>query len=208
MRAFVTSAAIVLLGASLVASGESAPAAPTRVIDRTFSCTTIVQAGVRQLYVSGSEAVPELDDLRSLSHASVVSGSYPHGPRLISVSAGRTTPAGYDRFLPFYVDGAYCTPSTARVWLSTRGLAGGATGQLGERLKCYPTRKILLRARVRFLTPTSLRRNQGSALLTTRAKVAEGQFALASLGGKPLAYASVSESGKTRLFAVGGCVDD
>jgi hypothetical protein len=44
--------------------------------------------------------------------------------------------------------------------------------------------------------------------LVASGTVLEGFLAVRSAAGKPLAYAEVFETGKTRLFTAGSCVED
>ncbi len=69
-----------------------------------------------------------------------------------------------------------------------------------------------MRVRVVFRVPVTLRvqRRFGQQTLTTTTATAarEAQLAVRTVAGKPLAYASASETGKARLFVAPSCVSD
>jgi hypothetical protein len=100
-----------------------------------------------------------------------------------------------------------CRPSSARVTLATRGLAGGVASPTGDRYDCVVPRKILVRVSGVFRSPTTLR-------LTTRARqrvwsargaVIEGALAFRTVDGRPIALATVVASGRARLFVGENC---
>lgn len=57
----ILGAAVLVCGASLQPA-EAEPAA-SRVIDRTFVCITVLQAGIRKISVSASAAAPGQTDV-------------------------------------------------------------------------------------------------------------------------------------------------
>jgi hypothetical protein len=101
-----------------------------------------------------------------------------------------------------------CRPSTGRIPLSAAGLSGGAAGAIGDDYDCVVPAKILVRIRGVYRRPTSflpttIERNRDS--LVARGPVKEGFLAIRTLSGKPIAFATVHESGRARLFLGGSC---
>jgi hypothetical protein len=199
-------------------SSARAQSGPSRVFDRTLLCTTLVQAGIRELDVYASSVVRGQLDYqgeKALPSASLGTGgpvsSGPGQPSAggVTLVSGRAGPAREDGGSYFGVAGRHCKTSTRRVPLSPRGLEGGQASPLGsDRFECFPPRAILVRARAVFRSPTRLRIDRGSGFLSTSAPVREFAFAARTPSGKPLVYADVSDTGKARLFVARGCVAD
>jgi hypothetical protein len=99
-----------------------------------------------------------------------------------------------------------CTPSTARVPLTATGLRGGAPGPFGQDFDCVAPRRVLVRLRAVMASPPTL--YQDRQFLKTRTAVKEGYLAVRTPTGKPLVFATVSESGKARLLTASSCVRD
>jgi hypothetical protein len=211
-------ALVVVLVASLVATTGSigtsagATAAPARVIDRTFTCTTGAQAGNRELDVdvkAGFRETPGKWKYRP--HAFVSTPGLSRGAEQSSIAgmtAGFPPADEFDRDTTLWVGARRCTTARDPVPFSTAGLAGGAAGALGERYECSPTKRILVRVRAVFRAPTSLRLHQGFNQLLARGEILEGSLAVRLQTGKPLLFAQVFQSGKARLFTSGHCVDE
>jgi hypothetical protein len=201
--------------------GAPASAAPARVIDRTFVCSTGAVAGGREVEIharSGFRSLQNPSQWQMLPHAEVG----PLGRYLVSISAGRPREKNRDNPYdngPFgsrlAIGATSCKAARASVSLSARGLTGGPASQLGEVYDCpTPRKQILVRVRAVFRTPTSLRLRGGSDQRawstsgTLRESPREVSFAVQTRGGKPLALAAVFESGKARLFTAPSCVED
>jgi hypothetical protein len=115
-------------------SSASAQSTPSRVFDRTLLCTTLVQAGVREIDVRVASVAPgqrDFDGQKALAAASLGTGgptsSSPPGPvvggaTLVGARAGPARRSGGSYFL---VSNKQCKPSGQRVSLSPRGLDGG-----------------------------------------------------------------------------------
>jgi hypothetical protein len=193
----------------------SAQSAPSRVIDRTFLCTTGVQAGIRKLELqarSGTRDAEKPNRWQSLADMVVSTPSTDTtlaAQVLLRTSAGRGGLAdppnvGVDGGLD--ISPKRCKASRARVPLSSRGLSGGPL-VFEEKYECFPPRSLVVRVRASFRTPTRLKRNSFGFLGTVEGP-RQVEFAMRTRAGRPFVYGSVSDSGKARLFFVGSCVRD
>jgi hypothetical protein len=209
------SAAVALAGLLPSAGADSAAA---RVVDSTFACAVKLRAGARIIEPSAWSGfsdparkaqwkwLPYADvggrDL--IAYVFMYAGAPPPVPEIGASSINRW----------LGVDAASCKPSQARIRLGTVGLEGGLASQLqySDEYECPSPSSVLVRLRAEFRTPVTLRIQrlyQGRWFTTsTKAPVRQGAFAVATLTGKPLAYATVSESGKARLFTARSCVPD
>lgn len=88
--------------------------------------------------------------------------------------------------------------------LSPRGLGGGSANRFGENFECYPPKRVLIRVRAVFSSPTAPKRR--GAGLASSVTVKEGRLAVRTQTGKPLVYAEALESGRARLFVAGNCL--
>ena len=196
----------------------SAETGESRVIDRSFSCSVRLWAGARIIDASAWSGFRDPEDptrWKWLANAGV-------GGRdvisFIGMSAGAPPPKPdvgaslMTRWLN--VNAKRCAPSSRNVEFSFRGLEGGQASQLQstDRYECPATRTIVIHLRAEFRTPTTLRAQTlyRDRYFTTSspAVVRKGQFAVAAQSGKPLVYATVSETGRTRLFTASSCVPD
>lgn len=185
-------------------------AAPARVIDRTLLCPVEVQAGVRKLNVYVQAAVAGQKDLlgnKALAHAQLTTGSSIQGTVLVGSVAGAANPV-LRSGSTLGINRRDCRASTVRIPLSSRGLVGGAASPFGDGFECFPGRRILIRVRASFGSPTSLRLDQRIGILSTRALVREVQFRAVTETGRPLVFASLLASGKARVYTGTGCVAD
>lgn len=211
-------AALSVIGLALVPSALGVTTAPSgvaasKIVDRTFACPTEVHAGIRLLTVSVMSAEPgqtEWDGQKALAHGLLHTG----GPVLDTttgppaISGGELLVdmrAGARRQVTLVIS-RKCKSTKARVALSTKRLGGGAASPFADTFQCYPPKRILVRVRAVFRTPTVLRPSGG--ILSTSAAIREAAFAARTESGNPLVYGSVNESGKGRLFTAGGCVRD
>jgi hypothetical protein len=198
-------------------SSAHAQSVPSRVFDRTLVCTTLVQAGIRELDVNASSVVRGQVDYqgqKALPSAGLGTGgpvsSGPGQPSAggVTLVSGRAGPARAEGGSYFLVAGTHCQRSARRVPLLPSGLEGGQASPLGEAYECFPPRTILVRARAVFRSPTRLRISRESGSLWTSAAVREFSFAARTLSSKPLVYADVFDTGKARLFIAPNCVRD
>ena len=169
---------------------------PSRVIDRTVVCDVGLQGGVYVLNVHGE---PRNRSRKRSATAYITTSVVPTG-RIAYISKGflELSPA--------------CRPSRARVSFSRRGLtAFTPSGFYGSEYDCWTPRRVVLRIRAVFKSPTRLKAGSpfGFPLLFARGPVKEASFAFRTEKGKPLALATVTKAGRLGIFlATGDCFPD
>jgi hypothetical protein len=99
-----------------------------------------------------------------------------------------------------------CRPVSRRVPLTAKGLRGGPVGILARQFDCAAPSRVLVRLRAVPLSPAPFFRD--GKHLKTRGDLASGSFAVRTMSGRPLAFATVSESGKARLFTARTCTEE
>jgi hypothetical protein len=186
--------------------------APSRLVDRTMTCSVPLHAGLREIQAaatSGSRDPQDRSLWTHLANVSVRAGGFFSGVGLAGAAAGAPEPK--EIFFPGTSQGLWVSPScrltSARVALSTRGLPqGGLASPIRDAYECVVPRTLLIRVRATFRVPTRLRVRRGS--LQTDAPVREVAIAVRTTRGKPLVYASASESGRARIFTAPSCLPD
>ncbi|MBA2384959.1 MAG: hypothetical protein H0V68_09920 [Actinobacteria bacterium] len=224
----VVATATLLVGVA-TGAGSGTSTSATTVIDRTFICTNAVRDGMRKLEANASRGFKEPARWKFLASAGVSNHGTdriqlpPNNKGLVGNSdtnwyvnalAGRGTPP------PLEEGGGHpnisvatrgCSPSSARVLLSTRGLSGGEAGYFDDGYECAAPRRVLVRIRGVFRGAASLRldRLQGALkVLRATGDLTTGSFAVRTLGGKSIAFGMVTASGKATLFTNPSCVAD
>jgi hypothetical protein len=184
-----------------------------RLIDRTLHCSVPLHAGVRQIRAAATTGTRDQENRSRWKHLANVTvaagGGVYNSVGLVGGAAGAPEPT--DVLFPGAGQGVYieraCRLVSARVPLTTRGLPqGGIASPLRDSYECVAPRTVLVRVRARFSVPTRLRLRGGT--LQSGAPVREVVVAVRTTTGKPLVYASASESGKARLFTAGNCFPD
>jgi hypothetical protein len=193
------------------ATTSTAIASPSRVVDRTLACTTGVQAGARVITVTARSGFKKGDTYEWLAQAVVDTPGSPlpsqrnkYRPSLAGMTTGYPPPPPLTSGALVY-DAKLCKPTRASVAFTRRGLAGGVVSQLGEEVKCFPSKTVLIRVRAEFVSPTALTRNDRFNAYEANARIAVGKLAVRTPAGKPLVYAEVRESGKAWLFTARSC---
>lgn len=197
------------------------PSSSSKVIDRTLLCSTQrdkievwAHAGLREnrsgwntLPLAGI-VTPSLGGKTTVFDPSAlvwITAARPSSSTTFGPSSDySTTPV-----LPhgtLAVSQKLCQTVRAEVPLSFAGLHGGATTPLGEAIDCATSRRVLVRVRARFESSVRLHLRSGYARATT--PIVEGAVVVRSESGRPLVYASVAATGKTRLFTARDCVPD
>ena len=190
---------IVLLSALALAGAILAPASAredaSRVIDRTFSCEVGYLGGVYQAEVQSYWSVPPQVERRTAS-ATIVAN-------LANGFLGGISSSS------MYVNRLYCKATSAQVRLTTKGLHGGPFSQFGVEYQCFTSRRVLVRVRGDFVKPTTLRTASPSGFPQLQALGAtkRTELAVATIAGKPIAYASIVPK-KARLFTSPDCQED
>jgi hypothetical protein len=201
-------AALGSIGAQLSSGGGAATAVPARTIDRTALCATVLQAGARKITVYARAAAPgqkEITGEKQLPHVSLSSGSFGTDVWGSGITAGGLV-GPHKGSATFAISRERCSLTRTRVPLSARGLVGGAVSPFGDSYECFPPRRILLRTRATFRSPTVLRQRRESFWTPTPVK--RGYLAARTLSGKPLVFSEVHESGAARLFVASGCIPE
>jgi hypothetical protein len=211
VRALVAILALSALAVGSARAGQDA----TYVLDRTYACSIPLQGGIYQIENRAHPGSRLAGKWAKLAYAGVRSGVFggPNGNLLVWVSAGRPTKTTTvdQEYWTFDVktlgtvgiQGDLCNPSTAAVPLTTVGLRGGVAEPLGSELRCETPKRLLVRVRAVLESRAALR---GREVESVHVPVREAKLAVRTLSGKPLSYATVSQSGKATLFTAKGCV--
>jgi hypothetical protein len=209
--------AVSLVAATALAIG-SARATPDSeaafVLDRTYSCAIALHGGIYQLENRAHPGARASGSWTKLAYAGLRAGVFSGGTGnlLAWISAGKPTKTTtvdqefwtFDvrTFGTIGISGRACNPSRASIPLSAKGLRGGAAAGLGSELKCAVPRRVLVRVRAVLPSRASL---HGREFETIHIPVREAKLAGRTLSGRPLVYATVSQSGKAALFTAKGC---
>jgi hypothetical protein len=213
---------LVLLAVGLVAlAAGSAHAGPGSeaafVLDRTYSCAIPLHGGIYQLENRAHPGARTGRSWSKLAYAGLRAGVFSGGTGnlLAWVSAGKPAKgATVDQefwtfdvktFGTVGVSGRNCNPTRSPVPLSAAGLRGGAAAPLGDELECDVPRRVLVRIRAVLESRASL---HGREFESVHVPVREAELAVRTVGGKPMTYATVSQSGKATLFTAKGCVPE
>ena len=219
----------------LVVRSQQSASAPARaravdntaalvIIDRTYVCNASILGGVYELKSRAHAGIPSGSRWTKLPFAVVGSGGWA-GPNYglhnaagntLAWISGGTPSAGTTVDLEgqnfpvldggtLGVNSEQCKPSKLAVPLTSAGLRGGAIDRTGVSIDCPTSRRLLIRFRARVEGTTALR-DRARLFLATNAPAREAKLAVRTLTGKVLAYADVSDGGKTRLFTAKGCI--
>ena len=201
--------AIAAAGAVRFGTGAGALVQRSGVLDRTYRCAVGVDGGIRSLNVYAQTGVRDLErraTWKTPPHFAVLpsltttqfrvwaGGPVSESPRSIGPLPGPTP----------WVDTMIlrgCPRVSFSVPFVRRELSGGRASPFGDRYQCPAPRTVLLRLRVEFTRPVSVGR-------TTRVPVRSASLAVRTASGRPIAYADVHESGRSRLFAANGCIPE
>ena len=167
-----------------------------RVVDRTFACETGYVGGIYQATMQSYWSVPPQVARRTPS-ATVVTN-------LTNGFLGGISSSS------IYVNRLHCKATNVKLPLTTKGLRGGAFSPLGTEFDCYTPRRVLLRIRGDFVKPTTLRTASPSGYPQLQALGAtkRSELAVATLAGKPIAYAFIAGAKTARLFTSTDCQED
>lgn len=213
MKVIRTAALTVALAALAAVTGYSAGAEPTasRVVDRTVVCAIGKRAGVRKVEVharTGTRLYGDRTKWKFLADASVYDGST--YPALTWMAAGWPPDfePGQQPSTVTLSMAVRCRQTLTRVPLTTKGLTGFAASPLDDEYQCVVPKRVLVRVKATYRAPTSLRLNRKWGTLEARGVVREGVVAVRTETGKPIALATVNESGKARLYVADHCEPD
>ncbi len=194
MKARFVFAAIVGVAATLLSPAYAREEA-SRLVDRTFACETGYLGGIYQATVESYWFVPPKAE-RGIPSATVVTN-------LTNGFLGGISSTS------IYVNRLHCKSTSARLPLTTKGLRGGTFSPLATEHDCNTPRRVLLRLRGDFVKPTTLRTASpfGYPQLRALGATKQAELAVATLKGKPIAYASIAGA-KARLFTSTDCQED
>lgn len=207
-------------------ASTTAPATPRAVIDRTYTCSTVILGGVYAIETRAHAGIRGGQPWSKLPYAVVSSGGwaglligYPYARdnSLVWITAGtpsRATTADQEgENFPVWTGGtvgvnkSLCKPTNASVALRSTGLHGGSAPERGVVFDCDAPRRVLVRFRATARSG-ALFSARGSMLLATNAVVQQATMAVRTPAGKLLAYAEVSDSGRSKLFTAKGCTQE
>jgi hypothetical protein len=194
------------------------------VIDRTYSCASGFVGGLRQVEARAHSGSRVRSEWRKLPYAVIASGGLARsdvvGPPQNSVawiaagkpSLGTTLDDERSSFNArvggtIGVNRDLCSPVSARLPLTRRGLVGGAVGNRSATFDCEVPRRMLVRVRAVVDGGTALR-EYGRVFRTTSAPASVAVLSIATPAGRAVAYADVFDSGKARLFTARACTPD
>ena len=142
MRRLALVLGVGALTCSMLVAAAAADPRAARVIDRTFSCETGYLGGVYQATVESYWYVPPQAERR------IPSGTVT--TNLTNGFLGGISPSSIS------VNRMHCTPTRAKLRLTTKGMRGGPFSLLPTEYDCYTPRRVLLRIRGDFVKPTTL----------------------------------------------------
>jgi hypothetical protein len=176
-----------------VSGAASGAGSGARVIDRTLLCSIAMRGGIRLLEISASAATAT-----GTAHFGVSTNWTPDAG-LVSVSTESLS-----------LNPTRCTKARLRVALTTEKLEGGLVGPSEREFECESPSRVLVRLRAVFRSRAVLEthRDFGYPELRAGGQVKEAALAIRTQAGRPLAFASVHESGRARLFGARGCIED
>lgn len=206
-----------VLSAALGASAQpSAEPKPSRIIDRTVSCSLTLIGGLYKMDVSANTGlrVPGKPVWMYLAGAGAGSAN---GFGLAAFEAGNPAAPIQPGNRPYPPERVNFTAppacrSASRIPLSNAGLVRkrpDVPPNLGSGTACYPGTHFVARVRAVFAKPTSLhvRRTPPNphTYLSASGTVLHGYLAVRSARGKPLAYAEAFVNGTAKLFVARSC---
>jgi hypothetical protein len=155
-------------------------------VDRTMTCSTAVRGAIRTVSIQAEAQGSGLTVQSPVARLAAVF------PSLVELSP------------------RHCSRTRATVRLSAAELKRRATGPLALKFDCAAPRRVLVRVRAMFHVPTTFEsgRPWGYPALTAEGEVREAALAIRTRAGRPLAFATVSESGNVRLFTARACTKD
>lgn len=213
--ALVAGAAAFCAALIPAAGGDSSA---SRIVDRTFVCGVKLRASERRIEPSawsGFRDPEKTDRWKWLPYADI-GGHDLIAYAFVAAGAPIPTPEPGATVAPFArrwaaIDAAVCRAATDRVALSARDLNGGPASQLqnSDEYECAASSRILIRVRAEFGTAVTFRAYPlfGRRYFTTTSATpaTRASLAAATPAGKRIAYATVSETGKTTLFTAKVC---
>ena len=203
------------------ASAAAARRATVAVIDRTYSCRTVLLGGLYQIETR-AHAGQRGPQWLKLPYAVVATGGVARTPfvdappdsSIAWVTAGEPSPTTTvdEEYLSFTarvggtvgVNHTLCTPSRDRVPLASNDLRGGGVGPRTVEFECAAPRTVLVRMRATVQGGTALR-DRARLFRATSSPTSHAELAVRTPKGRLLVYAKVFASGQAQLFTRKGC---
>lgn len=201
----------LLVAAIAVGPAPPADSAPSRVVDRTFRCTSaLLYGGVRQLDVTtsprGSLGAGGRSDDVSPGYISVGSGAA-RGvfDDLVFARSRSETRRASTPFPPgVYADTRRCAAARASLPLSSKGLPGPPI-RFDREADCEVRGRVLVRVRAVLEAPTAWQ-PATPPVAGARRNVLEAKIAVRSeRTRRPLALLALDSGGATRLWLASHC---
>ena len=224
MRAVVVllalTAALAAAAASTAGPRADAEPAASRIVDRTLLCATRQNGGIYEVEAESFTGVRQNRRWARLPFAVVSTGETASAATVLQnslawITSGRPDQDSQlgDYFYPAYalqhgtlaVNRRICR-AAKRIPLGTAGLRGGAADQLGDAYDCQVPRRVVVRVRAILQAPGTLRPHD--AFLLTTAPVTEARIGVRTQSGRPLAYVSTTQSGRSTIFTGKGCLPE
>lgn len=195
MRRIIVSLAVGGLAAMLLSPAHARQEA-SRIVDRTFSCTTGYVGGIYQASLESYWHVPPQVERRvpSATASTVLTNGFLGGISPTSV----------------YVNRLHCKATKSKLPLTTKGLRGGAFSPFNTEFDCFTPSTVLLRVRGASVKPTTLHTASpfGYPQLQAMRPATRTELAVGTMTGRPIAYASIAGVKKARLFIAADCQED
>jgi hypothetical protein len=178
---------------TFTSGAATGPGSGAAVIDRTLLCSIAMRGGIRLLELNASSQTP--------TGAAYFGLTTNWSPDAGLVSA--TTES-------LSLNPTRCTPTRLRVRLTTKNLEGGSAGPSEREFECETPSRVLVRIRAVFRSRAALETNRdfGYPMLIAGGEVKETSLAIRTQAGRPLAFASIHESGRARVFAAPSCISE
>jgi hypothetical protein len=191
---------------AVAAAGSAATGAPLYVVDRTFACNPLYgQAS----FVASPRGTPEVQGSRIVSSGYLRLSGSELDPLADVVVVARPGPrTGGTRYAAaVYASVRRCAATRTRIPLSRVGLPGPPTRYRSE-AECFVNARVLVRVRAVLAARAPWRRLRGlfRGYAGAAGRVVEAQLAMRDQQrGKPLAFATLDRTGKTRLWSSFDC---
>jgi len=208
MKSLAITLGVALLAiAAFQASADAQPEA-SRVLDRTVLCSTSTSGGLYEVEARAHAGIHETPSRwKQLPFAVASTGSI--GSRLLALSDSLAWITAGSPSAATTIDVEFRMTearSSKTIPLSAQGLRGSAASPFEDEFDCAVPRRVLVRVRATLEAPAELRLSRG--FLRTSVPAKEAALAVRTQSGKPLMYATVSQSGMSRLFTGPTCVPD
>lgn len=224
MRALVVAlaltAALAAAAASTATQRAGAEPAASRIVDRTLLCATRQNGGIHEIEAESFSGVRQNRKWVRLPFAVISTGETASNAMVLENSLAWITSGRPDKdsqlgdyFFPVHaldfgtlaVNRRICR-ATKRIPVGSAGLRGGAAGQLGDSYDCQVPKRVVVRVRAVLESPGTLRPH--GAFLLTSAAVTEAKVVVRTQSGRPLAYVSTAQAGRSTIYTGKGCLPE